>query len=389
MKAKFTVPLAVGTFLLVSAAVPWAAGSGTASAAAASNASVQPAAEQVTTSLAKEPKKAMTTRAIIDTAYRGAEGAEVKGVKHYRSLQAAIRDVPADQASPYVIYLKAGIYKEVITVDKPFVTLVGENAKRTIVTYDNASGTPKPDGSGTLGTTGSATVTVKGEDFTAVNVTFENSFDEANSAFENKQAVAIKTQADRAIFKDCRFIGNQDTLYPNLGRQYFADSYIEGDVDFIFGAATAVFENSRIHSLDRGSDSNNGYVTAASTLNTNPYGYLFINCRLTSDPGMKGTVSLGRPWQPGGNTSAVASVVFKNTHMGSHITGTGWVDMGASQAANARFFEYGSRGPGAIASPTRPQLTKEQADLHTPEAYFGDWEPKKVLKQLERSADRP
>ncbi|MGF7031294.1 pectinesterase [Paenibacillus mucilaginosus] len=383
MKSKRSVPLALGAFLLVTAAAPWGALPDAASAASAGTEGA------VFSASTMKEQGQMTKQAIVDSSYQGTEGAVIDGVKQYRSVQKAISDVPADQASPYVIYLKAGVYKEVLNVDKPYVTLVGENAKRTVITYDNASGTPKPDGSGTYGTTGSATVTVKGENFTAVSVTFENSFDEANSPYQNKQAVAIKTQADRAIFKDCRFIGNQDTLYPNLGRQYFVDSYIEGDVDFIFGAATAVFENSRIHSLDRGSDTNNGYITAASTLNSNPYGYLFINCRLTSDPGMEGTVSLGRPWQPGGNTNAIASVVFKHTHMGSHITSTGWVDMGASKAANARFFEYDSRGPGALESPTRPVLTKEQADLHTPEAYFGDWDPKKVLEGLSPSFANP
>ncbi len=107
----------------------------------------------------------------------------------------------------------------------------------------------------------------------------ENSFDE--SLVEGgSQAVAVYTRGDRMKFHNVRFIGNQDTLYANAGTQYFSQCYNEGDVDFIFGGARAVFEDCDIVSVDRGSTTNNGYITAASTNISEPYGFLFINSRL-------------------------------------------------------------------------------------------------------------
>src|SRR4029079_15058215 len=192
-----------------------------------------------------------------------------------------------------------------IASNKPFVTLVGStgNAADIVVEFDHASGTPKPGG-GTFGTSGSASVTISGHDFIARNLTFANTFNEsAHPEITSQQAVAVLTNAARAIFDNGRLLGNQDTLYdnsPNTGtpaRSYFRTCYIEGDVDFIFGRGTSVFDRCQIRSLTRGSTSNNGYVTAASTANTFTYGFLFSQCTLTSNAPAQ-TVFLGRPWHP-------------------------------------------------------------------------------------------
>jgi pectin methylesterase-like acyl-CoA thioesterase len=169
-------------------------------------------------------------------------------------------------------------------------------------------------------------------------------------------------------------IRNQDTLYVNAGTQYFHQCYIEGDVDFIFGGGRAVFEDSDIVSVDRGSTTNNGYITAASTNINEPYGYLFLNSRLKSDAA-DGTVYLGRPWHPGGDPSAIASVVFINSELGAHIHEEGWTDMSGFSAKDARFYEYQNEGPGA--NPSRPQLTDEEAKLYTIENVLKGWDPKK------------
>ena len=122
----------------------------------------------------------------------------------------------------------------------------------------------------------------------AENITFEN------SAGPVGQALAIRVDGDRAVFRNCRFLGWQDTLFLNRGRQYFEDCYIQGHVDFIFGAATAFFERCHIHCL------RNGYIAAASTYDYYPYGFVFSNCKITGEPDVK--TYLGRPWRDFANT---------------------------------------------------------------------------------------
>ncbi|WP_373229848.1 pectate lyase [Cohnella sp.] len=298
------------------------------------------------------------------------------GSKDYVTVQAAIDAVQANNTEPVEISILNGIYKEVVTIpaNKPFITLVGESAEGTVLTYDNYAGLERPIG-GTYGTSGSASVFVNGNDFTARNLTIENSFDESSVNVQNKQAVALNVRGDRHRFINVRFLGNQDTLLTNGGTQYFYQCYIEGDVDFIFGGSRAVFEESVIHSLDRGSSSNNGYITAASTMITEPFGYLFLNSKLTSDAA-SGTVWLGRPWHPSGNPNAIASVLFMNTEMGAHINPIGWTDMSGFLAKDARFAEYQNYGPGAIITDTRPQLTDEEAAQWTIENVLKGLNPK-------------
>lgn len=298
------------------------------------------------------------------------------GSGDYTSVQAAVDAVPNNNADPVEIYIRNGIYKEVVNVpaDKPFITMIGESAEGVVITYDNYSGKERPGG-GTYGTSGSATMFVNGNDFTAKHLTIENSFDESSTDAANKQAVALNVRGDRQKFIQVRFIGNQDTLLTNGGTQYFYQCYIEGDVDFIFGGSSAVFEECVIHSLDRGSSTNNGYITAASTLITEPYGYLILNSKLTSDAA-PGTVWLGRPWHPGGNPDAIASVLYMNTYMGEHIHPQGWTDMSGFLAKDARFAEYNNYGPGAVANESRPQLTDEEAAWWTIENVLKGWNPK-------------
>jgi len=292
------------------------------------------------------------------------------------SVQAAVDAVPANNAEPVEIFIRNGVYKEVVTIpaNKPFITMIGESAEGTVLTYDNYSGKERPTG-GTYGTSGSASMFVNGTDFTAKHLTIENSFDESSVTVSNKQAVALNVRGERHKFIGVRFIGNQDTLLTNGGTQYFYQCYIEGDVDFIFGGSRAVFEECVIHSLDRGSSTNNGYVTAASTMITEPYGYLILNSKLTSDAA-PGTVWLGRPWHPSGNPDAIASVLYMNTEMGAHINPIGWTDMSGFLAKDARFAEYNNYGPGAVVTDTRPQLTAEQAALWTIENVLKGWNPK-------------
>src|SRR5690625_231955 len=286
------------------------------------------------------------------------------GSGDYETVQAAIDAVPTNNQKPVTIHIKNGIYKEVVTVpnNKPFITMIGESETDTIITYDNYAGRDNGVG-GEFGTSGSASAFLRASDFRAENLTFENSFDETLDV-EGKQAVAVNASGERMYFKNVRFIGNQDTLLTHSGTQYYNQVYVEGDVDFIFGAARAVFENSVIHSLDRGSNTNNGYITAASTSIDDPFGILILNSKLTSDAA-PGTVYLGRPWQAGGNPNNVASVVYMNSELGEHIHELGWTSMGGFEPEDARFFEYNNTGPGAIVNDSRRQLTDKEAENWT------------------------
>jgi pectinesterase len=168
------------------------------------------------------------------------------GSGDYTTVQAALNAVPSGNTEPVIISIKNGVYKEVITVDatKPFITLIGEDKSKTILTYDNHAGTVLPNGD-TLNTWTCASFFVYADNFHAENITFEN-----NAGFNAGQAVALRIEGNRASFFNCRMVGFQDVLFLSGSgvKHYFRDCYIEGTTDFIFGAATAVFKNCHIHS---------------------------------------------------------------------------------------------------------------------------------------------
>jgi pectinesterase len=295
-----------------------------------------------------------------------------------------------------VILLRNGRYREKLTIDRPYLTLRGESRDRTVLTYDAAADTPTPTG-GTYGTRGSYTLRVVAPDVRAENLTIENAFDyPANAAkpdsdrtkMRNPQAVALMTDlgSDRAAFVNVRFLGYQDTLFPNSGRSYFSRCEVWGHVDFIFGAGQAVFEDCDIVSRDRGSATNNGYVTAASTPASRPHGFLFVRRRLRKErPSMApGSVTLGRPWHPFADPAAVGSVAFIECWMDDHIGAKGWDRMSSVDSTgtrvwyepeSARFFEFGTTGPGAVTSPTRRTLSAVAAARYTASLTLDGWQP--------------
>lgn len=305
----------------------------------------------------------------------------------FTTVQAAVDSVPANNTKRFSIGIKPGDYHELVTVpqNKPFISFIGLGAKPSdvVIEFDNASGTLKADGT-QLGTGNSASVTITGHDFVAQNLTFANTFDEAaHPEITNQQAVAVQTNGDRLTFDNVRFLGNQDTLLANtpntstVSRAYYHNCYIEGDVDFIFGRGTAVFDHCEIHSLDRGSTSNNGYVTAASTSDTNTFGFLFSQCNLTSSAAA-GTVFLGRPWHPNNDPDAIAQVVFRDSTLGPQIKTSPWTDMSGFSWMDARFDEFDNSGAGSTITADRPQLTADQAAADTPQAYLAgsdSWNP--------------
>jgi pectinesterase len=288
------------------------------------------------------------------------------GSGNYKTVQAALNAVPEGNKKPVTIFIKNGIYKEVVIVDatKNFVRLQGEDKSKTVISFNNHAGTRMPNGD-TLNTWTCATAFVYGNDFSAENLTFEN-----NAGFTAGQAVALRIEGNRASFKNCRMVGNQDVLFLSGSgvKHYFRDCYIEGTTDFIFGAATAVFKDCHIHSKK------NSHVTAASTNSIIPYGFVFFNCRLTADSNIN-KVSLGRPWSP------TASVTYINCRMDKHIIPEGWNNWkNPANEATARYAEYGSSGPGAN-NAARVKwakiLTDEEVKKFTVKNILGDWEPEK------------
>ncbi len=253
------------------------------------------------------------------------------GSGDFFTIKEAIDAVPDFRKSKRTtILIRAGEYKEKIIVpeSKINVSLTGED--ETIITNNDYASKPNCFGEN-MGTSGSSTIYIYAPDFYAENITF------TNTAGKVGQAVACFVAADRVYFKNCRFLGNQDTLYTygKKSRQYYENCYIEGTIDFIFGWSTALFNNCTIKSLD------NGYITAPSTDPGQKYGYVFMNCKLIADERVS-EVYLGRPWRP------EAQSVFIHCNLGKHICPEGWHNWKKPEAEKTTFFaEYQNSGEGA------------------------------------------
>ncbi len=290
------------------------------------------------------------------------------GSKQFKSVQEAINAIPqtTSPTNPCIIHIKAGTYKELICAqrEKRFVRLVGEDAEKTILTYNLNAKMPGADGK-PMGTFRTPSTIIDADDFTAENLTFEN------SAGPVGQALALRVDGDRVVFRNCRFLGWQDTILLNRGRQYFEGCYIAGHVDFIFGGATAFFEKCHIHCLT------NGYITAASTPQEQPFGFVFSNCRITGEsPDVR--TYLGRPWR------AFSSVTYLSTEMSGVIQPVGWNNWrDPAREKTARYAEFNSTGPGADPTARVPwarQLSAEEAKAITAAKVLGGadgWNPSK------------
>lgn len=343
-----------------------------------------------------QPMQSDRYAAIVDASFRGTDGDSSSGAPRFRTLGAALTSLPQNGVGRVGILLKNGRYREKLTIDRPYISLIGESRDGTVLTYDAVADTPSPGG-GTYGTRGSFTLRIVAPDFRAENLTIENSFDYmANVAkpdsdktkLKNIQGVALMLDlgSDRAVFVNVKLLGHQDTFFANAGRGYFYKSEIRGNVDFIFGAGQIVFDDCDIVSLDRNSKTTNGYVTAASTDVDQPFGFLFVNSRLKKrSPEMSpNSVTLGRPWHPFANPRAIASVAFIDCWMDDHIGERGWDRMSSVDStgtriwyepASARFVEFGTKGPGAVRSATRRVLTAGEAKRYTAAAVLDGWTP--------------
>lgn len=295
-----------------------------------------------------------------------------------------------DEAKNYTgeeitIEIAPGIYRERLEIQQPNIFFQGTDSTKTILTYDACAKSILPDGE-KRGTFRTPTLFINADDFHASNMSFENC---AGKGADVGQALALYVDGDRIVFEGCRIIGHQDTLFtaplpqvpfekngfrgpkenaPRVnGRHYYKDCYISGDVDFIFGSATAFFENCEIFSRELNQEIN-GYITAASTPQGQAYGYVFSHCHFTGNC-KAGSVYLGRPWRD------YAKTVILYSELGSHIHPAGFHDWNKQHTHETVFYaEYQNYGPGADLSGRGSfvrQLTDVEATEYTREKVLG------------------
>jgi pectinesterase len=283
----------------------------------------------------------------------------IDGTGDYTSIQKAIDACKSFPDKRITIHVKNGVYKEKVVVPacNNKLSIIGESTDKTIISYGDFFNKINRGRNSTFFT---YTLLVEADDFYAENLTIEN------SAGPVGQGVALHVAGDRCVFRNCRIVGNQDTLYTDglNSRQYFVNCYIEGTTDFIFGAATVLFENCTVCSKA------NSYITAASTTEGKKFGYVFLNCRITANEGVT-KVYLGRPWRD------FAKVVFIKCDLGASILPQGWSNWSGTNRDKTAFFgEFENRGAGSDISQRvvwSHQLTKEEAAEFTLEKILSPY----------------
>lgn len=300
----------------------------------------------------------------------------------FTSVQAAIDSI---KTTPETIFIKNGIYKERVEITKDNITIIGESCDETVITYDYYAFMPMEDGT-KRGTFRSYTFLINADNFSAYNLTFQNT---AGFGKQVGQAIAVYAEGDRITFKNCRITGHQDTLFtgplplkenqpggfvgptefaPRVpGRQLYEDCYISGEVDFIFGSATAYFKNCTLFALNRNLPINS-YYTAPSTYENQKYGYVFESCCFTGNCPDR-SVMLSRPWR------IYAKAVFLNCNMERQITEIGYHDWNKPESHETCYYaEYNCDGEGYMPD-MRPdyihQLSAEEAAEYTKEKVLG------------------
>ena len=275
------------------------------------------------------------------------------GSGDYKYIQDAIDAMRVYPLATITLYIKNGVYIEKIMLpsDNTDVTFIGESVEKTIINFNDYSGRGK------LTTFTSYTAKISGNRFTAQNITFQN------SAGPVGQALALYVDADKAVFKNCRFLGNQDTIFASgeNSRQLFTDCYIEGTTDFIFGPSTAVFQNCIIRAKS------NSFITAANTTPGRKFGFVFLDCKIIADSSVN-KLFLGRPWR------AWSKTVFIRCELPKVIAPEGWNNWSNAENEKTVYYaEYKNTGDGADISKRASwakQLTDKEAKEYTLENIF-------------------
>src|SRR5690554_4420631 len=306
---------------------------------------------------------------------------DAHGTGDFNTIGEAISSIPNNQEKRTLILVKNGVYQEklIVSSSKTFVSIIGEDVNNVIITWSDYQGKDGMFGAD------SYTLLAEGADFYMENITVVNGYG------PGAQAVAIRTTGDRQVFKNCVFKGHQDTYYAHKNRQYNFKCHIEGNTDFIYGDATAVFDSCNIHSIAGGQ-----YISAPadSKMITELggsrfiHGFLFTNCNLTAAPDVADqSVFLGRPWQPN------ASAAYINCILGRHIKPAGWSQWNDNNHESAVFSEYLNKNrDGSLADVSQrvswsAQLTEQEATVYYLSNFFlrkgiVNWLPKKTATAL-------
>lgn len=289
------------------------------------------------------------------------------GTGNYRNIQEALDEIRAFNPEGWVtVFIKNSVYKEklVLPTHLTQVRLIGEDKDKTIITYDDHANIDN------MGTFNSYSFLIRGNDIVLENLTIEN------AAAPLGQAVACHVEGDRIVFKNCRLLGNQDTLYAGREscRLFFQDCYLEGTTDFIFGPATCWFENCELFCKK------DSYITAANTPQNSPYGYIFNRCQFVLADGVS-AVYLGRPWR------AYAMTLFMNCVFPEGIHPTGWHNWGKEEnEKTARYMEFNNSGKGAQTGKRvhwAKQLSPKEAATYTIENVMkgcDGWNPLHIIQ---------
>ncbi|WP_454716884.1 pectinesterase family protein [Caulobacter segnis] len=325
-----------------------------------------------------------------------------RAAKNFATLREALEAAPASGDQPFRILVPKGTWREQVTVRKPNVHLVGEGRAASVIVFNEyAAGRSRPGGPPEI-----ATMTVLAPGFRAERLTIANDFDYPHNmpaevdydrtGASGAQGTALKLGegSDRAYFEDVALTGWQDTLFTDAGRSLFRNCFISGCVDFIYGRGVAVFDRCEIRSRTRPGKDFHGFIAAPDTDRRQPYGLVFLDCRLTRDADMpKHSMALGRPWRHTttfpdgryGNPDAVGHTAFIRCWMDDHIVPEAWYPMHYNlkggrramyQPEDARLFEYASKGPGAgKPSKRRRQLTAGEAKAYTVSNLLSGWRP--------------
>ncbi len=297
---------------------------------------------------------------VVDASYTGTSGESVDGIPTYSKIGDAIAAVPADNSSNKIILVKEGSYKEYLTIDKPNITIIGEDREMTSIhcypgDYDENSGC-----GGNMNTRCAIKIASSATGFAAENITFKNDYEYGSTNSSNQSADALRIDASGASFVNCKMQGVQDTLLVAAPGASFEKCRIEGLIDFIYAenSGTAVFNDCEIVFLYIASKTS-GYVCAPKTAASSDYGFVFKNCVVTSESGCGGTgYLLCRPWGPD------ASVTWINCYMGKAINANApYAAMSGNEYMNARFYEYGTYGPGYLINSDRRQITTDRANM--------------------------
>jgi len=310
---------------------------------------------------------------VVDAAYTGEAGVAVNGIPTYKTVQAAVDSVSDSNNEQVVILVMAGSYNERLVVNKPYVSIIGEDREATLIHCYPADLLGSDYEAGGDMTKRCATYVMSGATgFSAENISFANDYVFATAdGKSNKSADAFRCDADNATFVNVKFVGVQDTLYMHSGHQYYYKCRIEGLVDFIYSGdeARSFFNDCKIVFVYE-SSKKSGYVTAPRTAADAPYGITFYNCVITSEDGCTGNgYLLARPW------GADAYATWINCYMGDVLYAElPYNNMSGNLYEDARFYEYGNYGPGYAINSVRKQISPAKAAEMVTDSYLG-WSP--------------